>query len=45
MSVCTHRLGDDAEAGLQCVRTTPHDPGRGCVYESTSGVPHAEKEE
>lgn len=41
---CTARLGDSDDA-LACIRTDPHEPHRGCTYESTSGVPDAPKEE
>ena len=35
-----------ADAGaLTCTRQDPHEPHRGCTYESTSGVPQAPKEE
>lgn len=27
---CTARLGYDR--GLPCVRTTPHEPHKGCIY-------------
>lgn len=35
---CEHRLADGP---LQCTRTDAHEPGRGCIYQSTSGVPDA----
>ncbi len=39
---CTHRL---AGGPLVCTRVTPHEPGHGCTYESTSGVHTASDEE
>ncbi|HTW17051.1 MAG TPA: hypothetical protein VMF51_18115 [Nocardioides sp.] len=39
---CEARLAGD---GLACTRIDPHEPHRGCVYESTSGVPGSPKEE
>lgn len=35
---CTHRLADGP---LACTRADQHEPGHGCVYQSTSGVPDA----
>lgn len=39
---CDHRL---AEGPLVCTRLEAHEPGHGCTYQSTSGVPQAPKEE
>lgn len=39
---CLAHLGDGV---LVCTRTDPHEPHHGCIYESTSGVAHALKEE
>lgn len=39
---CPARLADGA---LACTRADVHEPHHGCTYESTSGVPHAIKEE
>ena len=41
---CQTRLGDTA-TGLACQRVDPHEPHRGCVFHSTSGLPHCQKEE
>lgn len=34
--MCDHHL---AEGPLECRRDDDHEPGHGCQYESTSGVP------
>lgn len=34
-----------ADGPLTCTRADVHEPGHGCVYVSTSGVPSAPKEE
>lgn len=34
--MCSHRL---AGGPLECDRTDEHEPGHGCIYTSTSGVP------
>lgn len=41
---CPAHLGSD-DGALACTRLDPHEPHHGCTYESTSGVPHAPKEE
>lgn len=39
---CDNRL---AGGPLVCTNVDPHEPGHGCTYLSTSGVPNAPKEE
>ena len=39
---CEARLADGV---LACVRLDDHQPHHGCIYQSTSGVPDAPKEE
>lgn len=42
--MCTAHLADDPD-GLCCTRADDHEPHHGCLFQSTSGVPNAAKEE